>query len=164
MTDITRLRMLSGIQPPKASVTEQLKADRATAIAAYDQLISASEQNVQLDEGLFTSLKATLATLGHLSGSAAKKVADTAKKIGADIKEVYLDKKAQAELEQLVKRIKQVIADFEVMEKDSATIIKRDPEVAKEMELFATLLNKLLGTLSVRIAVSKSPTLTDKAE
>ena len=161
---MTRLRMLSGIQPPQTPMLEQLKADRETAIAAYDQLIFAAEQNIQLDEGLFTTLKATLATLGHLTGAGAKKVADAAKKISANVKEIYLDKKAKAELEELVKSIKQVIADFEEIEKDSSTIIERDPEVAKEMELFATLLNKLLGTLSVRMAMSKAPTLTDKVE
>lgn len=154
MTDINRLKMLSGIEP-KVSISEQLKADKLATIAAYDKLIYDAEHNIQLDEGLFTSLKATLATLGHLSGAAAKKVADTAKKIGSDIKEIYLDKKAQAELEQLVKRIKEVITDFEVIEKDASTIIKRDPEVAAEMKLFSDLLKKVIETLSVRLAASK---------
>ena len=159
MTDINRLKMLSGIVESKTSISEQLKADKLATIAAYDKLIYDSEHNIQLDEGLFTSLKATLATLGHLSGAAAKKVADTAKKIGADIKEIYLDKKAQAELEQLIKRVKEVIVDFEVIEKDASTIIKRDPEVAQEMKLFSDLLKKMIETLSVRLAASKSGTV-----
>lgn len=153
MTDLTRLRALSGIQK-QTSVVEQLKSDREQTIAAYDKLISDAEQNVQLDEGLFTSLKATLATLGHLTGASAQKLAVAAKKVGADVKEIYLNNKAKAELEQLIKSIKKVISDFETIEKDASTIIKRDPEVAKEMQLFATLINKLLDTLSVRMSVS----------
>jgi len=155
MTDMTRLRMLSGINQPLNPIIEELKADRAATIAAYDKLIADVEQGKQLDEGLFTNLKATFATLGHLTGAGIKKVSDVAKKLGADVKEIYLDNKAKAELEMLVKSIKKVITDFEGIEKDAATIIKRDPEVAKEMELFATLINKLLGTLSVRLEVSK---------
>src|ERR1035437_9385453 len=153
--DTLRLQQLSGLHPQRA-ILEQLKADREKVIAAYDQLINDTQQGKQLDEGLFTNLKATLATLGHLTGAGIRKVSDAAKKIGADIKEVYLDNKAKVELELLVKNIKKVITDFEGIEKDAATIIKRDPEVAKEMELFSTLLNKLLNTLSVRLEVSKN--------
>lgn len=152
------------IAQQQLSIVEQLKADREQTIAAYDLLITSAEQSQQIDEGLFTNLKATLATLGHLTGASAKKVADIAKKVTADVKEVYVSNKAKAELEQLVKSVKKVIADFEVIEKDSSTIIKRDPEVAKEMELFATLLNKLLGTLSVRMAMSTGANQTPAAE
>ena len=164
MTDMTRLRMLSGIQPPATPVLEQLKADKAIAMAAYDQLIMAAEQGQQLDEGLFTNLKATFATLGHLTGASIKKVSDAAKKATDQVKEIYTNNKAKAELELLVKSIKKVIADFEGIEKDSATIISKDPEVKKEMELFATVLQKLLGTLQIRLAMSKAPSVTDSVE
>lgn len=117
MTDLTRLRVLSGIQP-------------------------------KLDEGLFTDLKGTLASVG-----AGQKLSADTPKLDDKIAEVYQNEKTRAELELLMKNIKQSITDFEVIEKDAATIIKQDPEVAKEMELFATLFNKLLSTLSTRLAV-----------
>lgn len=154
MIDTNRLKQLSGMNPQRA-VLEELKAERTASIAAFDRLISEVEQGRQLDEGLFTSLKATLATVGQLGAAGAKKVADAAKKVADNVKEVYLDNKAKAELELLVKNIKKVIADFEMIEKDAATIIKRDPEVAKEMELFKSLFTKLLDTLSTRLAIAK---------
>lgn len=147
--------MLSGIPQPQAPIAEQLKADKAIAMAAYDQLIMAAEQGQQLDEGLFTNLKATFATLGHLTGASIKKVSDAAKKVTDQVKEIYTNNKAKAELDMLVKSIKKVIADFEEIEKDSATIMSKDPEVKKEMELFSVILQKLLGTLQVRLELSK---------
>ena len=152
---MTRLRMLSGINQPANPLIEELKADRAAAIAGYDKLIKDVEQGKQLDEGLFTSLKATLATVGQLGAAGAKKATDAVKKIAANVKEIYLDNKAKAELELLVKNIKKVITDFEGIEKDASTIIDRDPEVKQEMQLFSTLLSKLLGTLSTRLMLSK---------
>lgn len=156
MTDITRLRMLSGIQQPMSPVLEQLKADRAATIAAFDKLIADAAAGKQLDEGIFTNLKATFATLGHLTGASIKKVSDAAKKASDQVKQIYLTNKAKAELEVLTKNIKQLIADFEEIEKDAATIISKDPEVKTEMELFAKVLNKLLESLQVRMELSNS--------
>lgn len=152
--DKNRLLHLSGLNPQHKTLDE-LKADRQKMLEAYDRLIQDVEAGHQLDEGLFTSLKATLATVGQLGAAGAKKVADAAKKVAADVKEVYLDNKAKAELELLVKNIKKVITDFEAIEKDASTIIKRDPEVAKEMELFKSLFVKLLDTLQARLAIAK---------
>lgn len=154
MIDTTRLQQLSGMHPQRKTL-EELRADRQKVLEGYDRLIREVEAGQQLDEGLFTSLKATLATVGQLGAAGAKKVADAAKKVADNVKEVYLDNKAKAELELLVKNIKKVISDFEMIEKDAATIIKRDPEVAKEMELFKSLFVKLLDTLSARLAIAK---------
>jgi poly-gamma-glutamate capsule biosynthesis protein CapA/YwtB (metallophosphatase superfamily) len=164
--------MLSGIQPPKTPVLEQLKADKEVAMAAYDQLIASAEQGQQLDEGLFTSLKAALSTVGQLGAKGAKKVggavssagsatAGAVKKVSADVKELYLDNKAKAELEDLVKSLRGIVSDFEKIEKDSSVILKKDAEIKKEMELLATLLNKVIGSVSIRLM---APTLKDRVE
>lgn len=153
MTDLNRIKQLSGMHPNRA-LLEQLNAEKASVVLAYDQLIREAEKGQQIDEGLFTSLKATLATVGHLGASGAKKIAAAAKNVAANIKELYLDQKAKAELQLLVKNIKVAITNFEAMEKDASTIIQRDQDVQKEMALFKTLFTKLLETLETRLSLA----------
>jgi hypothetical protein len=168
--DTTRLKQLSGVHPQRA-VLEELRADRQQIVAAYDQVIREVEQGKQLDEGLFTSLKATLATVGQLGAAGAKKVKDAAKKIADDVKEIYLDNKAREELTQLVKNMKKVGAEFEKMEKDSVNIIQRDEEIREAMKIFMNLFKKTAELLAARQSLAMKteglldqqpfPTLTD---
>lgn len=154
MTDLERIKQLSGMHPQRA-LLEELKADRSATLAAYDQLIRDVEQGHQLDEGLFTNLKATLASVGQLGAIGAKRISDAARKVASDVKEVYLDQKAKIELENLTKKLKSTLSDFETMEKDASTIIKRDPEVRQEMVLFKKVFEKLLETLGTRTMLAK---------
>lgn len=149
-----RLKQLSGLHPNHQLITS-LKEERTKMIEAYDALIQYAEKNQQLDEGIFTTLKATLATIGQLGAAGASKAVESAKKLGADVKEVYLDAKAKAELQSLIKNTKNIIVDFEDLEKGASTILKRDAEVRTEMELFMKLFRKFLASLEARIAVSK---------
>lgn len=153
MIDTSRLKQLSGLHPQRA-VLEDLKSNRQKSIDAYDQLIREVEQGRQLDEGLFTSLKATLATVGQLGAAGAKKVKDAARKISSDVKEVYLSNKARAELTQMVKNMNEAAKLFEKMEKDSATIFARDAEIKEAMTVFKNLFNKTSELLAARQQVA----------
>lgn len=105
----------------------------------------------QVDEGVFTSLVKTGA---QLTKDAAAAVTDKVKAAGAKVKAIYQDKKSMEELNALVDNLGELFPILDKMEKESGTIFKRDPEVAKEMELFAQLLKKTIETLESRRQLS----------
>ena len=152
MIDVYRLRELSGMHPQHKMLAE-LQADKAATMALYDQLIIEAQQNVAINEGLFTALKATLANVGQLGAAGAK--SKETKPVDEAIKRVYKNPKIVEELDLLIKNVKAAITTFETIEKDAAEIIKSDPEIAKEMKLFNTLFEKLLETLSSRLVIAK---------
>lgn len=155
--ELQRIIHLSGMHPNSLRLQE-LKADRQKVLEAYDKLINDAEQNRQLDEGLFTSLKAMLATVGAAGAAGAKKVAEKVKNLSDKVKELYLDEKAKIELGVLIKNMKKAIADFETIEKDASTIVARDEEVNKAMETFKKLFSATIDMLGARQAVAKGVT------
>lgn len=156
--DTQRLKELSGMHPQYKRLQE-LRADRQAMIAAYDQLIRDVEQGQQLDEGLFDTLRATLATVGQLGAKGAKAAIDKTKQISKEVadkvKSIYVDEKSKIELENMIKNMKVIGEQLMKMGKDSGTIIKKDPEVLKAMETFDNLFKTTVGILESRLALAK---------
>jgi hypothetical protein len=150
--DKARLMKLAGIDP-KANVVSELRSAREQLNEAHTTLIRQLEDNAQLDEGLFDSLKAALTTAGQLTVVGAREAAKKAKALTEPIKQMYLDNKARGELTKLTQDIAKVIASFADVETKAPTVISRDKEVADEIKLFKSLLQRTLDTLTARLSV-----------
>jgi hypothetical protein len=148
--NIDRIKALAGM-PANYELIEELKQQRKDIVFILDQMIIDAEKGKQIDEGLFTSLKAALSTAAAPVGAAAKKVATKAKELKANVIELYKDKKAIEELKVLSKNLLDMIKSFDKVESDSATILEKDAEIAKEVELFKTLLTKTSDSISRRL-------------
>lgn len=155
--DLQRIQALSGRHPQQVQL-DKLKTEQAAINAAYAEAISAAQRNEPINEGLFSALNIAVGTAAKLGKSVAGAAAEKVKKMGSAVKEFYKDAKAQAELEQLVKEMNGIIKDFQDIEKAAPTILSRDPEVKKTMELFSSLLKNSVATLSARQASIKGVT------
>jgi hypothetical protein len=152
MSDINRILALAGMSPKK-DLLKELKTARDELTSAHNQVIKQVEAGVQLDEGLFASLKAALATATQVGASGAKAAADKARKLAEPIKQLYLDNKAREELKVLTHTLADVISAFEKAETKATTILKRDAEVASEVKLFKDLLQKTLESFAARLQI-----------
>lgn len=161
MSDLDRLKQLSGRDPSSEQVG-QLTEEMNRLTKEYEAAIFALKSGKQIDEGLFTSLVAAAKTAQTLSSGGTKKIADAVKKVSAQVKTLYLDAKAQQELKVLVKELSTLVMKFDDLSNKVPTIMKRDPDVNKEMIYFQKLFYALINTLQSRVAIKEG--LTDQAE
>jgi myosin heavy subunit len=152
MAEINRMLMLAGMNPKRVLISE-LKAARDELNNAHDQLIRQIETGAQIDEGLFSALKAALQTAGQVGTASAKAAVEKARKLAEPVKQMYLDNKARDELKSMTKALGDVVNTFQKIEDDSKTILSRDKEVAAEIKLFKDLLLKTIETLAARLQV-----------
>lgn len=152
MTDLNRMRELAGFHPKRDLVTE-LKASRAQIIADYDKLIKQVENGYQINEGFFTSLTAALKTVGQATKAGAKAAAEKAAKLSSNLRNMYLDNKAQAELKNMIDSIARLNHTLDGIEKEAPTVLSKDSEVKTAMGLLKDVLVKVIDQLSARIAV-----------
>lgn len=152
MTDINRIRALAGFHPKRDLVAE-LKASRNQLMADYDRVIKQVENGAQLDEGFFTSLTTALKTVGHASKTGAKVAAEKAKKLSNNLRNMYLDNAAQAELKNMIDSIARLNHTLEGIEKEAPTVLEKDSEVKTALGLLKDVLVKVIDQLSARIAV-----------
>jgi hypothetical protein len=160
MNTTNRLQKLAGVDP-KRELIEALKKERDEISVAHDILIEQIRTGAQIDEGLFSTLKAAMNTAIQVSTKAASSVVDKAKALAAPIKQLYLDNKAKEELIDLTKGIGGIITSFDKIESDAHTILSRDTEVQKEIQLFKDLLQKTFETLTARLNPQQSESLED---
>lgn len=160
MNTTNRLQKLAGVDP-KRDLIEALKQERDKISAAHDVLIEQVRTGAQIDEGLFSTLKAAMNTAIQASTKAASSVVDKAKQLAAPIKQLYLDNKAKEELIELTKGIGGIITAFDKIESNAHTILSRDTEVQKEIQLFKDLLQKTFETLTARLNPQQSESLED---
>jgi hypothetical protein len=155
------MKSLSGLNPRQDAI-KRLDEDLKRITAEFASATSLLERGMKLDENLFAALRAALATAGTMNKSGVEYIKNSVKKLGRDVRELYLDKKAQGELLTLLKGLKKALGDFEALEKDAPTIIKRDAEVAKEMEYFSQVFSHMIHTLGARLALSKGMTESEE--
>ena len=158
MMDAQRLKELSGMHPNYQQL-KALREDRQKMIDAYDEIIREVEKGQQLDEGLFDTLRASVATLGQMGAKGAKAVIDKTKQLSKEaadkIKTIYTDEKAKIELENMIKNMKSLGDVLYKMAKDSDNILKKDPEVKKVMMTFDNLFQVTVKELQTRLALAK---------
>jgi soluble cytochrome b562 len=142
-------------------VIDGLRASKQKLDEQFNAALEAAKNGRQIDEGFFTSLKAAFSTAGQLAASGANKVSDAAKKMAANVKAIYQDAKAKAELKELVKGLQEAVNQFDKLANNAPTIMKRDAEVSKEMALFRELFNKLIETLGARMTVTEGISVDD---
>ena len=152
--DIQRLKALSGYNPKQQKIND-LKAEHARVNKLYEQLIRDLEQHRQIDEGLFDGIRAAFSTVGAIGAKGAKVVSDKVKKVGSDVKEIYLDQKAKIELKGLAKNLAKASDDFAKAEASAKTIIDRDKEVAKIMTIFKDAFKTTVDMINARMASAR---------
>lgn len=150
MTDFNRIKALAGLNP-KHDLIEALKASRAEMNAAHDKLIKQLEDGMQLDEGLFNALKAAIKTVGNVGKDGVDALGNKVKALASKYSELYQDHKAQEELKDLTKGLKAVIDSFDKLEKSVPTILSRDDEVKKLVEIFKRALIAIISALESRL-------------
>lgn len=154
-----RLQQLSGRNPNDDTV-KVLQQEAQRVQEAYTVTIDALKNNRQIDEGLFTNLTAAIKTVGQIGKNGAASVVDKAKKLGAAVKTIYTDKKAQLELKKLLNTMRTAIYGFDKMEGEAPTILAKDAEVKKALAVFRDLFTKTIDLLSARAAVQEGIELT----
>ena len=127
-TDLSRLSSLAGLNPHRA-IVQRLEAERLELNEAIELLKRNAAAGVKLDEGLFTSLKAMVGTLGAGGRAAGRAVQSVAKNVSFKIREIYQDQKAKAELLELVKTLQVTGEAWAKSASDANTIVSKDPEV-----------------------------------
>lgn len=152
MSQLTRIRELAGLSTTDMVVAE-LEASRISINEAHNAAIKQAKAGLRIDEGLFSTLVAALSTAGQASLLGTKAIVDKAKKLAEPIKQLYLDNKAKAELKELVHKTEEVAKNFEEMEKEASTIIKRDKDIATSIGAFKAALQDFIGKLTPRGAV-----------
>lgn len=154
MNNIDRMLQLSGKNPRK-ELSENLRSDLLKLVKSYDTTLEQIRLNQQLDEGIFTSLKAALSTAATLGKFGVDAVKAKAAKLAANVKEMYKTAKAKAELTNLISGLKKIVEMFDELSSDSPTIIKADAEVKKELDLFYDVFRNSINTLASRMAISE---------
>ena len=152
MTDLNRTRELAGFHPKRDLVAE-LKSSRQQLTSDFDVMIKQVENGVQIDEGFFTSLTAALKTVGQATKSGAKAAVEKAAKLSNNLRQMYLDNKAQAELKNMIDSIARINHTLEGIEKEAPTVLSKDTEVKTALGLLKDVLIKVIDQLSARIAV-----------
>lgn len=152
MSNLTRIRELAGLSTTEQVISE-LESSRQAITEAHNSAIKQAKAGLRIDEGLFSTLIAALSTAGQASLLGTKAIVDKAKKLAEPIKQLYLDNKAKAELKELATKTEEVAKNFEEMEKEASTLIKRDKDIATSINAFKAALQDFIGKLTVRGSV-----------
>lgn len=146
---LDRMLTLAGFDK-KQELIVSLKESKRQLVEAHDRAIRQAESGVPLDEGLFTGLRAALATVATASSKASKSVARKAAELGDNVKKLYLDEKAKIELKSMLKGMVGIAAAFEKLEKDAPTIIKKDERVREIVKVFRDAMETMMKDLQAR--------------
>lgn len=149
--NLDRFLALSGKNPQQQTL-DRLTADLAKINEQYARAINDVKAGKQINEGIFSAIKAAITTVGKVGAAGANAVANKVKELSSAVKNLYLDAKAKQELKDLIAGLKAAIADFEKLETKVPTILDRDEEVKKEIDLFKDLFAKTIESLSARLA------------
>ena len=146
---LNRMLELAGFNKQQELINA-LKESKRQLIEAHDLAIKQTERGIQLDEGLFTGLRAALATVATASSKASKSVARKAAELGDNIKKLYLDEKCKIELKGMLKGMVGIAAAFEKLEKEAPTIVKKDERVREIVKVFRDAMETMMKDLQAR--------------
>lgn len=149
MTDLNRFRVLAGHNPRQDSINA-LKESKRQLIEAHDRAIKQVENGYPLDEGLMTGLRAALATVASGTVKASKSIARKASELAEPIKKLYLDEKAKIELKGLLKGMVSLAGEFEKLEKEAPTLLKKDERVREIVKVFRDAMETMMTELQAR--------------
>lgn len=162
MTDFNRLQALSGKNPAQEKLNA-LKNDRTKIDEAYTIAFDAVKNDRQIDEGLWDNLTAALGTVSQVGKIGSQAAVDAAKKVSAQVKTIYQDKKAQIELKNLVNTMRKILPMLGNMQDKSPTIMKLDKMVAKEFDIMYQIFTKTIQSLASRMAIKEGIELNQSA-
>lgn len=140
---------LAGFNGQRESV-KALEESKRIIIAAHDEAIRQAKMGMQVDEGLFTGLRAALATAATSSAKVAKSIARKASELSDAVKKIYQDEKCKLELKELLKGMATVAGHFEKVEKEAPTLLKKDERVREIVKVFRDALETMQRELQAR--------------
>lgn len=146
---LDRMLTLAGFDK-KAEAIAALKESKRQLIEAHDQAIRQVERGVQVDEGLMTGLRAALATVATGSVKATKSIARKAAELSDNVKKLYQNEKCKIELKNMLKGMVELAGQFEKLEKDAPTILRKDERVREIVKVFRDAMDTMRADLQAR--------------
>lgn len=146
---LDRMLTLAGFDK-KADAIAALKESKRQLVEAHDAAIKQVERGVPVDEGLMTGLRAALATVASGSIKATKSIARKASELSDNVKKLYQDEKCKIELKNMLKGMVELAGQFEKLEKDAPTILKKDERVREIVKVFRDAMDTMRSDLQAR--------------
>lgn len=146
MNEINYLRKQAGL-PLLVEVTD---ADITRALGEVHARMLAGK----LDESIYSMLKATLATVGQKGSKANKAAAERATKLSGDIRKLYKETEAKAQLRLMYKQFTVLLTTLEKIDDGTKDLQDKDADIKREIELFQRLISRITVDLQARAGVS----------
>lgn len=147
MSQVNELLKLAGVKHADRLTEDQI--DRAVGQLAKDVVLDG-----QLKEGIFSTLKAILATVGQKGSKAGKAAAEKAAKLPSTLKALYKETEVKDQLRVLYRQFNVMLTTMDKITGTTKTIQEKDPEIKRELELFTNLLRRTIDSLQARAGLS----------
>lgn len=146
---LDRMLTLAGFNK-KADIINALQESKRQLVDAHDTAIKQAERGIQVDEGLMTGLRAALATISSGSVKATKSIARKALELSDNVKKLYQDEKCKIELKNMLKGMVALAGEFEKLEKEAPTILRKDERVREIVKVFRDAMDTMKADLQAR--------------
>lgn len=147
MSQVNELLKLAGVKP--ANKLTEAQVEQAVSQLAKDAAIDG-----QVNEGVFSTLKAILATVGQAGSKAGKAAAEKAAKLPSTIKALYKETEVKDQLRILYRSFNTMLTTLDKVTSTTKTIQEKDPEIKRELELFTGLMRRTIDSLQARAGLS----------
>jgi hypothetical protein len=146
MNEINYLRKQAGL-PLLAEVSD---ADITRALTEVQARMTAG----QLDESVYSTLKAILATVGQKGSKAGKAAAEKAKKLPGTIRALYKETENKEQLRLLYRQFTVMLNTLDKIDSGTKNLQDKDPDIKREIDLFQRLISRITVDLQARAGAS----------